>query len=94
MRLALVFGVIGHLLRLFSLAFLPPLVLALADGELAVAEHFVVALIATAGVGWFFARSFPRELLLRRSGALAIVAGTWLGVGHFELDGCREVRSS
>ena len=33
MRVALVLGVIGHLLRYFWLAFAPPLALALADGD-------------------------------------------------------------
>jgi trk system potassium uptake protein TrkH len=82
-RLSLVFGVIGHLLRLFSVAFLPPIALALADQELVIAEHFAVALAAAAGVGWYFERWFPTEPVLRRAEALAIVAGTWLVVGLF-----------
>ena len=83
MRLSLVFGVIGHLLLLFSLAFLPPLALSLFQGDYATAGHFGVALAASAACGWWLGRGFPKEPILRRAEALAIVAGTWLVVGHF-----------
>lgn len=88
MRVALVLGVVGHFVRLFSLAFLPPLILALHDGESALhsgrfdaAEHFAVTLVACAALGWLLGRWFPREPLLHRAEALAIVAATWLVVG-------------
>ncbi len=83
MRLSLVCGVIGHLLRLFSLAFLPPIALAMVDGEYWDAEYFAIALAASAAAGWFFGRWWPKEPTLRRAEALAIVAGTWLVIGHF-----------
>jgi len=77
-RLSLVFGVIGHLLRLFSVAFLPPLILAMLQSEYDVASHFAVSLAVCAGAGWYFCRWFPKEPLLRRGEALAVVAGMWL----------------
>ena len=80
MRLSLVFGVIGHLMRLFSLAFAPPLLLAMWQGEYDVAAHFAVSLAACAGAGWYFGRGFSRAPILRRGEALAIVAGIWLVV--------------
>lgn len=81
MRLSLVFGVIGHLMRLFSLAFLPPLLLAMWQAEYDVAAHFAVSLAVCAGVGWYFGRAFSRAPILRRGEALAIVAGIWLVIG-------------
>lgn len=83
MRLSLVCGVVAKLLWFFSLAFLPPLVLALVDQEYEIAEHFAIALAASAGVGWAVARRRGRPPTLRRAEALAIVAGTWLVVGAF-----------
>lgn len=81
MRLSLVFGVIGHLMRLFSLAFVPPLLLAMWQTEYDVAAHFAVSLAVCAGTGWYFGRSFSRAPILRRGEALAIVAGIWLVIG-------------
>ncbi len=83
MRLSLVFGLIGHLLLLFSMAFLVPLGLAVFQGEYVTAGHFALSLLIAAGVGWWFGRRLPRKPMLRRAEALAIVAGTWLIVGIF-----------
>ncbi len=83
MRLQLVFGLIGHLLLLFSPAFLLPLGLAFWEGEYASAGHFALSLAAAAGAGWLLGRNLPREPLLQRAEAMAIVAGTWLVVGIF-----------
>ena len=81
MRLSLVCGVIGHLLRIFSLVFLPPLGLALWEGDYEVASHFAVSLAVCAAAGWYFGRFFSNAPILRRGEALAIVAGMWLVVG-------------
>ena len=77
MRIALVLGVVGHFVRLFSFAFLPPLALAVYDGESVlqsgqfdVAERFAVAAVACYFVGWLFARWFPKTPFLQRSEAL------------------------
>ena len=96
MRLALVFGVIGHLLRRFSFAFLVPFVMASWD---LVSQHdpstdevtfgvttwlspvsFVAAGLATALVGAVMGRWFRAGPVFRRSEALAVVAGAWIGV--------------
>ncbi|MDA1193549.1 MAG: TrkH family potassium uptake protein [Planctomycetota bacterium] len=83
MRLGLVFGLIGQLLRLFSAAFLVPLGLALAEGDYVTAGHFAISLAIAAGTGWLLGRRLPAEPLLQRAEALAIVAGTWLVVAAF-----------
>jgi trk system potassium uptake protein len=82
-RLSVVLALIGRLLRLFSLAFVPPLALALVDREAGVALHFAVALVASVGIGSVLARISGKPGLLHRSEALAVVAGTWLVVAHF-----------
>ena len=80
MRLALILGVLGNLLRVFSLAFLPPLILALVDGEFDVARHFAISLAIAAAAGSILARTFERSRLLLRPEALAVVSGAWLVV--------------
>lgn len=76
-------GVVGLGLRLFSLAFLAPLILALTDGEWAMARHFAISMGLTLLTGVVFAWQVRSQPRLRRSEALAVVAGTWLIVGHF-----------
>lgn len=83
MRLSLVFGVIGNLLRFFALAFIPPLLLALVDGDTAIAQYFALAAAASLGAGWLLARSFEPTRFLYRPEALAVVAGTWLVIAAF-----------
>ncbi|HEX9793688.1 MAG TPA: TrkH family potassium uptake protein [Planctomycetota bacterium] len=85
MRIALVLEVIGELLRLFALAFLAPLSLALYDGETEVAGHFAIALAATYLCGRLAGSSANSDgtSSFRRSEALSVVAGTWLAVGAF-----------
>ena len=83
MRLSLVFGTIGHLLLMFAPAFTPPLLLALAQGEYDVAQHFGAALAASALAGWGLSRLYTRTRFLRRAEAMAIVAGAWMVVGTF-----------
>lgn len=83
MRLRLVLSVIGYLLRLFALAFVPPLVMAVylaVRGEAAwwAPVAFFAAMVVTGTWGWLLARGFERTPSLRRSEALAVVAGTWL----------------
>ena len=83
MRVLLVLGVIGHLLRLFSLAFIAPIVLALADRDYAVALYFAVALLATLLTGQILVRGYRPVRLFRRAEAMGVVAGVWLVIGHF-----------
>jgi trk system potassium uptake protein TrkH len=80
LRIALILGVLGNLLRVFSLAFLPPLILALVDGELIVAKHFAISLGISVVLGSILARTFEPARLLRRPEALAVVSGAWLVV--------------
>lgn len=96
MRVPVVLGVIGNLLRLYSLAFLGPLALALYEQDYHSVRSFGVALLAAAAIGSVFARSYRAQNKLWRAEALAIVAGTWLTVATFSaipyvIDGLRPV---
>ncbi len=83
MRLLLVFGVVGQLLRVFSMAFVPPVLLALFDGQWWSAAHFAVALLATLLAGSAASKGLPRAPVFHRGEALAVVAFTWLSVAVF-----------
>ena len=96
MRLALVFGVIGHLLRRFAFAFAVPFVMATWDlvartdqstDEVTFGQttwlspvSFLAAAGVTALLGWSMGRWFRTGPVFRRSEALAVVAGAWIGV--------------
>lgn len=83
MRLPVVFAIIGYFVRMFSLAFLPPLLLALWDGDLTGAGHFTIALAITIATGTLASLKVERNLALQRGEALAVVCGTWLVIGLF-----------
>ena len=86
MRLALVFGVIGYLMRWFAIAFIAPLLFSmylLIRGEAAWWSplSFALAMGITVGVATLFSRMLGRKSpMLRRSEALGVVAGAWLCV--------------
>jgi len=82
-RIFLVLGVIGRLLRLFSVAFIPPIVLALIDREYGVCLHFGIAIVASVAVGTLLAAVSPISPVFHRSEAMGVVAGTWLVVAAF-----------
>ena len=88
MRLALVLGVLGKLLQVFAVAFLPPLALAAMDcawGERPWWEAGVFALSAAATWtgGRVLALSAPEHPDFRRAEALAVVSGAWLLTAAF-----------
>lgn len=83
MRIQLVVGVVGHLLRLFSLAFLAPVAMAALDQDWAGAAFFAVAMGLALAAGVAMASCFYKVKMFRRSEALAVVAGTWLVNGVF-----------
>ncbi len=83
MRLALVLGLVGRLLRAFSPAFLPPAVLALVDGANRMALEFLAAGLAAFAFGTLMGRRRIKAVSFRRSEALAVVACTWLVVASF-----------
>lgn len=78
MRLLLVLSVIGQLLRLFSVAFLPPALLALADSDAISLLGFATAGGLCWGMGTLATIQFVRPRVFYRSEALAVVGGTWL----------------
>ncbi len=83
MRLALVLGLVGRLLRAFSPAFLPPMVLALVDGANQMALEFLAAGGAAFVIGTLLGQRRVQAVSFRRSEALAVVAFTWLVVASF-----------
>jgi trk/ktr system potassium uptake protein len=89
MRIARVLGVIGRLLRIFCLGFLPPMMLAFWDGHSGVAGqyqmagYFAIAMAITFVCGHWFAQGFVKNPNFRRAEALGVVAGSWLIISHF-----------
>ena len=88
MRLALVLGVLGRLLQVFSFAFLPPLALAAADcawGDRPWWEAgvFALSLIAAWSGGKLLSLSAQERPDFRRAEALAVVSGAWLLLAAF-----------
>ncbi|MDD9944811.1 MAG: TrkH family potassium uptake protein [Myxococcales bacterium] len=83
MRVTLVFGVVGQLLRRFSVAFIPPLLLGVVDEQWDLAGHFVVAALATYIIGTLAGLRFSTAPVFHRAEALAVVAFTWLSVAVF-----------
>jgi len=82
-RILVILGVVGRLLRAFSAAFIPPILLALWDQDYDTSLHFALALVAAFLVGTFFAFAAPVARMFHRSEALAVVAGTWFIVAAF-----------
>jgi trk system potassium uptake protein TrkH len=83
MRVMLVVAVIGRLLRLFALAFLPPLLLALVERSWLSAGSFAVAGLSAAALGTLVSWGYQPPRLFHRSEAMGVVAGTWLVVAAF-----------
>lgn len=83
MRLKLVLAVVGRLTRLFSLAFLAPLLLALFERQWWSALSFLVAGAAGAAFGTAASWRYVAPRLFHRSEAMGVVAGTWLVVAGF-----------
>ena len=83
MRISLVLGVIGQLVRRFSLAFLPPLLLALIDQDYALATTFLAAGLCTYVVASLAALRFRKAPVFKRAEALAVVSFTWATVALF-----------
>lgn len=78
MRLAVVLGVVGQLVRPFALVFLAPMLLALHDGDLALLAYFALTGSIALGFGSLASLRFVRPKTFHRSEALAVVAVTWL----------------
>ena len=90
MRLFVILGVIGRLLRLFSAAFVLPIALAIYDQITKHPEassdswvHFSIAMVVTFVVGSLASYAATKVPVLYRSEALGAVAGTWLVVAAF-----------
>ncbi len=79
MRLALVAGVIGQLLRVFSATFFAPAALAAFDRDFASVGRFVGAFAFTFVLGAILRRG-GRASTFHRSEALAVVAFTWAAI--------------
>lgn len=80
MRVALVIGVVGQLLRPFTFVFVPPMLLALYDGDLPLLGCFALTALATYLCGTLASVRFTRPRTFHRAEALSVVAATWLSV--------------
>ncbi|HIA38547.1 MAG TPA: hypothetical protein EYN86_03430 [Planctomycetes bacterium] len=84
MRFALILGVIGKILRIYSMAFIPPLALAAFNAYYGITPDysavmpFAVAAGATLLCGHLLNLASEKDQNFRRSEALGVVAGTWL----------------
>ena len=77
MRVSLVFGVVGHLLRPFALAYLLPCGMAAMDGQLDSALRFLAVGVLMLVVAWGMALGLQRGINLYRAEALGVVGLTW-----------------
>ncbi len=80
MRVLLVLGVIGQLIRLFSLAFLPPTLQAVWDENWAEFAYFAGPLFLTQAISAAASRAPQPHGAIQRPEALAVVAGTWMAI--------------
>ncbi len=84
MRVLVVWALVGRLLRLFSFAFVPPLVFALFEGHWPSVAEFGGAFAGTFGFSYLFSAIHKEEMdYLHRAEALAVVALTWLSIALF-----------
>lgn len=81
MRILVVLAVVGRLIRMFALAFVPPTIHAFYENHLETASYFVIAIAVTLLAGFLFAPFVERHPNLRRAEALATVSFTWLAIG-------------
>ena len=81
MRIRLVLGVVGQLLRSFCFAFVPPLLLALYDRHWETAAYFMGVGLLSYLLGVLYGQGLSKSQNFHRSEALAVVAMTWLSVG-------------
>lgn len=96
MRLGLVLGVIGNLLRLFALLFAFPCGVGLFYGETGSALEFALSGAICFALGFLLSWRVEPPRIFRRSEAFGVVAGTWLFVAAvaavpFVLDGMRPI---
>jgi trk system potassium uptake protein TrkH len=86
-RILLVIGIVGRMLRLFSLAFLAPFILAVVQGDWWDVVYFAGSGVATVMFGYLFALVFNLHALdkvsLYRAEALGVVAFTWVALALF-----------
>jgi trk system potassium uptake protein TrkH len=78
MRMLLVSGVIGRLTKYFSIAFLPPLLMACWDQEWKVAGAFALSAFIALITGRLMGAKYTVPKTLYRAEAMSVVAGTWL----------------
>jgi trk system potassium uptake protein TrkH len=78
LRILLVLAVTGRLVRYFTVAFIPPTLLALYEQEWLSAGSFLASAILGAVLGHLASRKYETPRLFHRSEAMAVVAFTWL----------------
>ena len=80
MRVLLVLGVIGQLIRLFSWAFLPPTLQALWDANWQEFAYFAGPFFVTQALGAAAGRVPAPRGAIERAEALGVVSGTWMAI--------------
>lgn len=80
MRILLVVGVIGQLIRLFSWAFLPPTFQALWDENWTEVSIFAGPFFLSQAIGAAARHTPALRGAIQRAEALAVVAGTWMAI--------------
>lgn len=80
MRVLLVLGVIGQLIRLFSLSFVAPTLQAIWDQDWAEFAYFAGPLFLSQAAGAAASRIPQLSGVIMRAEALAVVAGTWAAI--------------
>ena len=87
MRVALVLGVLGKLLQVFAVVFLPPTLLAAWDATQGAPWRDVVVFASSGTATWIIgvvmSRGFRKRPDFARSEALGVVAGAWLCIAQF-----------
>lgn len=83
MRITLVLGTIGRLLRSFALAFIPPAILATLDAEWNSAIDFALSALIAAGTGNLLVSLGRTAPTFYRAEAFATVTGTWSTLSVF-----------
>lgn len=80
MRILLVLGVVGQLVRSFAALFAVPLLLSLLDGQHESMVRFGISGLVTFAIGMVLSRGFRHATNFRRAEAFGVVAFTWATV--------------
>lgn len=81
MRILLVIGVVGHLVRSFAAAFVPPVALGLLDADYPAAIRFAIGAASTFLLGALMSKGYDRAVSFYRGEVFAVVTFAWVFLG-------------